>query len=70
MWYDRALEIDQYAWSYYVKSSIYGRRGDVKNTVLNLKKAIELAPEAKEAAKHEEDFNNVRYSKEFSHLIK
>lgn len=67
--YDKALEIEEYAWSYYGKASIYGRRGDVQNTVLNLKKAIELDDSAKVVARTEKDFNNVRSSKEFQQLI-
>lgn len=76
--YDKALEVENYVWSYYGKASIYGRKGDVKNTVDNLKKAIEVAATAdakaaqdvKDAAKIEEDFNNVRGSKEFNDLLK
>lgn len=76
--YDKALEVENYVWSYYGKASIYGRKGDVKNTVENLKKAIEVAAaedakaaqDLKDAAKGEEDFNNVRGSKEFNDLLK
>ncbi|WP_251860749.1 hypothetical protein [Clostridium sp. Marseille-Q2269] len=69
-WYDKALEIEQYEWSYYGKASIYGRKGDVKNTVENLKKAIRISPGVKEEAKHEDDFDPVKDSKEFKDLIK
>jgi tetratricopeptide (TPR) repeat protein len=72
--YDKALEVENYVWSYYGKASIYGRKGDVKNTIENLKKAIEVdastAQGVKDAAKDEEDFNNVRSSKEFNDLLK
>ncbi|EPY2271962.1 tetratricopeptide repeat protein [Clostridium sporogenes] len=68
--YDKALDIEKYEWSYYGKASIYGRRGDVKNTVECLKKAIEISPGVKEEAKHEEDFEPVKNSEEFKALIK
>ncbi len=68
-WYDKALEVENFAWSYYGKASIYGRKGDVEKTVIELKKAIEKDPGAKEAAKHEVDFDNVRNSKKFQNLI-
>lgn len=70
-WYDKALEVENdYQWSYYGKASIYGRKGDVANSVKNLKLAIDLDPSVKEEAKKEQDFNNVRNSKEFQDLIK
>lgn len=69
-WYDKALEIEKYEWSYYGKASIYGRRGDVKNTVECLKKAIDICPGVKEEAQHEEDFEPVKNSEEFKSLIK
>ncbi|MBD5588845.1 tetratricopeptide repeat protein [Clostridium botulinum] len=69
-WYDKALDIEKYEWSYYGKASIYGRRGDVKNTVEYLKKAIEISPGVKEEAKNEEDFQPVKNSEEFKALIK
>lgn len=69
VWYHKALEISKEDWSYYGISSIYGRRGDVANTVKYLKLAIEINPEIKEEAKTESDFNPVRNSKEFKELI-
>ncbi|MDS1003730.1 hypothetical protein P9J83_09510 [Clostridium sporogenes] len=69
-WYDKALDIEKYEWSYYGKASIYGRRGDVKNTAECLKKAIEISPGVKEEAKHEADFDPVKDSDEFKNLIK
>jgi tetratricopeptide (TPR) repeat protein len=68
-WYKKDLEVENYVWSYYGISSIYGRRGDVANTVKYLKLAIDIGPYAKTAAKTEKDFNNVRNSKEFQALI-
>lgn len=69
-WYDKALEVENYVWSYYGKASIYGRKGDVANTVKYLKTAIDMDPNVKEEAKKEADFNNVRNSEEFQNLIK
>lgn len=75
LWYDKALEVEQYMWSYYGKASIYGRRGDVDKTIENLKKAIEIegAKEGdsgiKKEARTEKDFDPVRNSKVFNELI-
>ncbi|WP_415875492.1 tetratricopeptide repeat protein [Clostridium sp.] len=69
-WYDKALEVEKYVWSYYGKASIYGRRGDVANTVKYLKIAIDMQESVKEEAKKEKDFDNVRNSKEFMELVK
>jgi len=69
-WYDKALEVENYVWSHYGKASIYGRKGDVANTVKYLKVAIEMDPNVKEEAKKEADFNNVRNSEEFQNLVK
>lgn len=70
VWYDKALELENYEWSYYGKASIYGKEGDAANSVKNLKLAIDINPSVKEAAKIEQDFDNVRNSKEFQSLIK
>jgi tetratricopeptide (TPR) repeat protein len=70
LWYDKALAVDNnYIWSYYGKASIYGRKGDVPNTIKNLKTAIDMDNSVKQLAKDEPDFNNVRQSKEFQKLI-
>lgn len=69
-WYDKNLEVENYIWSYYGKASIYGRKGDVKNTVKYLKIAIEMDKVVKEEASTERDFDNVRQSKEFQELVK
>ena len=50
-WYNKALEIEDYVWTYYGIASIYGRRGDVYNAVEYLKKAIEINSAVKEEAK-------------------
>lgn len=70
IWYDKALLEENYIWSYYGKASIYGRKGDVPNTIKNLKTAIDMDSSVKELAKGEPDFNNVRNSKEFQQLLK
>lgn len=67
--YNKALQIEQYVWSYYGMASIYGRRGDINNVVKYLKEAINLNPAVKGCAKTEEDFDNVRKYKEFQDLI-
>ncbi len=69
VWYQKALEISKEDWSYYGIASIYGRKGDVSNTVKYLKLAIDINPEIKEEAKTEADFNPVKNSKEFKELI-
>lgn len=69
-WYNRTLQIgDNDLWSYYGMASIYGRRGDVGNTVKYLQQAIDLDPIVKGYAKDEKDFNNVRWSPEFQKLL-
>jgi len=69
-WYKKALEVEQFEWSYYGIASIYGRKGDVKNTIKYLKLAIDINPSIKNAAKNEEDFDNVRGAIEFVKLTK
>lgn len=69
MWYDKALAVESYIWSYYGKASIYGRRGDIENTVKYLKIAIDMDASVKKLAKEERDFNNVRESKEFKEIV-
>ena len=69
-WYNKALELEDYVWSYYGIASIYGRRGDVENTVKYLKKAVDKDTSVKATAKEEADFNNVKNSQEFKDLVK
>lgn len=69
-WYSKDLAIEKYVWSYYGIASIYGRRGDVENTVKYFKKAIEVDPKVKETAKDEHDFDPVRGDERFSSLLK
>lgn len=69
-WYEKAIKINgNGTWSYYGISSIYGRRGDVVNTVKFLKQAIALDSGVKEAAKEEQDFDPVKDSKEFKDAV-
>lgn len=68
-WYNRDLEVEDYEWTYYGIASIYGRKGDISNTVTYLKRAIEINPLVKDDAKTEADFNPVRGSSEFESLI-
>jgi peptidoglycan/xylan/chitin deacetylase (PgdA/CDA1 family) len=58
------------AWSYYGIASIYGRRGDVPDTVRYLKQAIQINSETKKDARTEKDFDHVRNSPEFQSLIR
>jgi tetratricopeptide (TPR) repeat protein len=69
-WYNKALEVEKYVWSYYGIASIYGRRGDVENTVKYLRTAMDMDSDVKAVAKHEKDFDNVRGNKEFDELVK
>lgn len=58
-------------WSYYGIAAIYGRRGDVKDTVEYLKQAIAMDPvRVKQVARTESDFDNVRSSPSFQALLK
>lgn len=68
-WYNKALEIEDYVWTYYGIASIYGRRGDVSNTVEYLKNAVDIDSAVKEEARTESDFDPVRNSREFRELI-
>lgn len=70
IWYNKALEVDKNdPWSYYGIASIYGRRGDVENTVKYLKLAVALDAGIKAEAAKEADFNPVKNSPEFKALI-
>ena len=74
--YDQALKVEQYLWSYYGKASIYGRRGDIQNVSVNLNLAFSLAKdeqeksEVKKEAQNEADFDPVKNTKEFQNLVK
>ena len=70
VWYNKALEIEKGEWSYYGIASIYGRRGDVENTVKYLKYAIAINPNIKNEAKNEADFDPVKNSQEFKNILK
>lgn len=69
--YEKAIKLDpQDAWAYYGIASIYGRQGNVEKTVEYLSKAIKIEPDAKQTAKTERDFDNVRNSSAFQDLLK
>ena len=68
-WYHKDLALENFVWSYYGISSIYGRRGDVPNTVKYLKQAIALDPSVKGFARDEKDFNPVKNRPEFQALL-
>ncbi len=68
-WYDKALAAGEDVWSYYGIASIYGRRGDVPNTIKYLQKAAAMDNVVKQLAKDEPDFNPVKNSKEFQALV-
>ena len=74
--YDQALKVEQYLWSYYGKASIYGRRGDIQNVSVNLNLAFSLAKDeqeksqVKKEAQNEADFDPVKNTKEFQNLVK
>jgi len=67
--YKKAIDVEKFEWSYYGIASIYGRYGDVTNTIKYLKLAIDINPNIKDEAKDEADFDNVRKSAEFKKLI-
>lgn len=68
-WYNKALEAEEYVWTYYGISSIYGRRGDIDNTMKYLNKAIEMDAGVKEIAKEEEDFAPVKDFEAFKKAV-
>ncbi|QQE77680.1 tetratricopeptide repeat protein [Alicyclobacillus sp. SO9] len=58
-------------WSYYGIAAIYGRRGDVADTVKYLRQAIAMDPKhVRSVARTESDFNKVRNSTQFQQLVK
>ena len=75
-WYDKALEVEKYMWSYYGKASIYGRKGAVDDAVNNLNLALSAAPTdadknaLKENARNEQDFDPISGDKKFQDVIK
>lgn len=69
-WYNKSLAVEKYEWSYYGIASIYGRKGDVENSVKYLNLAIAMNSSIKDYAKTEPDFNNVRNSEAFQNAIK
>ncbi|WLC83577.1 TPR end-of-group domain-containing protein [Clostridium estertheticum] len=68
-WYENDLEVEKSEWTYYGIASIYGRKGDINNTVKYLKLAIVINPNIKNEAKNEKDFENVKQYNQFKLLI-
>ncbi|MCB2308103.1 hypothetical protein LGL08_07960 [Clostridium estertheticum] len=68
-WYENDLKVEKSEWTYYGIASIYGRKGDINNTVKYLKLAIDINPNIKNEAKNEKDFKNVKQYKQFKLLI-
>lgn len=68
-WYNKDLEVEDYEWTYYGIASIYGRKGDVINTMTYLNKAIQMDAGVKEVAKTEHDFDPVKDSEEFKKAV-
>jgi tetratricopeptide (TPR) repeat protein len=68
-WYNNALEIEEYVWSYYGIASIYGRIGDINNTMKYLNKAIQMDEGVKVVAQTEHDFNPVKDFDEFKKAV-
>lgn len=68
-WYENDLEVEKSEWTYYGIASIYGRKGDINNTVKYLKLAIAINPNIKNEAKNEKDFENVKQYNQFKFLI-
>ena len=70
-WFIKSVEAEEYSWSYFGAACIYSVKNDKENAIKYLKKAVELEPEAiKARAKTEEDFNNIKNSKEYKELMK
>jgi peptidoglycan/xylan/chitin deacetylase (PgdA/CDA1 family) len=68
--YQAAIKLDaRDAWAYYGIASIYGRQGNVAQTVAYLEQAIAIEPDAKATAKTEHDFDPVRNNSEFQTLL-
>jgi tetratricopeptide (TPR) repeat protein len=68
--YDRALALDEEnSGAWYNKACLYALQNDKKKAITSLKKAIALDPSLKEEAKKDNDFDNIRNSKEFKELV-
>lgn len=69
-WYDKALEVEDYVWSYYGKAAIYGRLGDAENSAKFIKESINRKASIRELLKEEHDFDPVRDTEVFKDAIK
>ena len=68
--YNNLLDIDpNYSSAWYNKACLESLRNNKEKSIEFLKKAIELAKKYVDMAKTDEDFNNIRESKEFKELI-
>jgi len=68
--YHSAIDLDSKdVWSYYGIASIYGRQGNVDQTVAYLQQAIALQPDVRDVAKDEKDFNPVKNDPRFQALF-
>lgn len=69
-WYDKALEVEDYVWSYYGKAATYGRLGDAENSAKYIKEAIKRKDSIRELLKEEHDFDPIRDTEVFKEAIK
>jgi len=68
--YDKSLALDRnYGIAWYNKACLESLRNNNEKSIEFLRKAIELDTHWKNEARTEEEFNNVRDSKEFKELI-
>lgn len=71
IWFDKTISFDsKNTWSYFGKSTIYAEWNDALHAVEELKKAIEIDPGVKDAARNEHDFDNVKDDPDFIKLLK
>lgn len=67
---DKAIKIDPNdVLTYYNKACVYSLLKNTKDSVLNLKKAIELDKAYIDYSKDEKDLDNVRDSEEYKKII-
>lgn len=64
-WYNKALSIEIYPYSYYNLAVIYCRQGNLNEAINNLKQAIVLKSNLKNIAKADSKFIKIRGTKEF-----
>lgn len=70
-WFIKSVEAEEYSWSYFGAACLYSVKNDKENAIKYLKKAVELEPDAiKSRSKTEDDFKNIKNSKEYKELMK